>query len=299
MIYTITFSPSIDYSLYLDNLEKGKINRTRKEIYTPGGKGINVSIVLSRLGVKSVATGFVGGFTGKYIEQELNSIGVANDFVEVDGVTRINVKINASEETAINGNGIKISKDDLGELIEKISDCDSEDIVVISGSLPKFEYKNSFELLLSELEKRNTKIIIDTTGKNLLESLKYHPFLVKPNKEELEEVIGYKIKTNEDLLNASNKLLELGALNVIVSLGKDGAYMIGKSLKPIYTRPYNGKAYDSVGAGDSLVAGFIYEYLKTKDYIKALKVGVNIGAATVYSIGLASDEEIKKALENV
>ena len=299
MIYTITFSPSIDYSVVLDSFDKGKINRSKKEIYTPGGKGINVSIVLSRLGVNTVATGFLGGFTGEFIRHELNIEGVANDFIDVDGITRINVKINSSEETAINGNGIKITKNDLMELINKIDDFDSDDMVVISGSLPKFEFKDSFDLLLNELENRNIKFIVDVCGKPLMNSLKHHPFLVKPNKEELEEIVGYNISSNDDLLKASYKLVEGGALNVIVSLGENGAFMIGKDLKPIYAKPYDGEFKNTVGAGDSLVAGFIYEYLRSKDFRKALKCGVNIGSATVYSEGLATADEIKKALKNM
>ncbi len=295
MIYTITFSPSADYKLYLDNLEVGEINRSKKEIYSPGGKGINVSIVLSRLGVNSVAWGFVGGFTGKYIEEELSSMGIVHDFIEVEGITRINVKIKDSNETAINGNGIKIRKNDFNKLIKKIDDLDNDDIVVISGSLPKFEDNNSFNNLLDELNKRNIKFILDISGKSLIEALKYNPFLIKPNKEELEEALGYNIKDDE-LLNAAKELLNLGAKNVIVSLGSDGAFMMGDDLKPIYAKPYLGEFIDSVGAGDSLIAGFLYEYLKSNDLDKALKCGVNVGAATAYSEGLVSKEELLKVL---
>lgn len=295
MIYTITFSPSIDYSVFLNNFEIGKINRTKKQIITPGGKGINVSLILAKLGVNSVATGFIGGFTGKYVKHELNALGVANDFVEVEGITRINVKINTKEETAINGNGIKVDKLSFMRLIEKVGDYDSDDIVVISGSVPKYDF-DAIDLLLEEINKKNIKFIVDITGKNLISSLKYHPFLVKPNKSELEESLGIKIKSNEDLLKASKELLDQGAENVIVSLGADGAFMIGKNLKPIYVKPYDGNAKSSVGAGDSLLAGFIYEYLRTKDMSKALKCGVYVGAATVYSDGLASDNALENAL---
>ena len=298
MIYTITFSPSIDYSVFLNNFEIGKINRTKKQIITPGGKGINVSLILAKLGVNSVATGFIGGFTGKYVKHELNSLGVANDFVEVEGMTRINVKINTDEETAINGNGIKVDKLSFMRLIEKINDYDSDDIVVISGSVPRYDF-DAFELLLEEINKKNIKFMVDVTGKNLITSLKYHPFVVKPNKAELEESLGIKIKTNEDLLKASKELLDQGAENVIISLGADGAFMIGKKLKPIYVKPYEGVAISSVGAGDSLLAGFIYEYLKTKDMAKALKCGVYVGAATVYSDGLATEDELENALEKL
>lgn len=296
MIYTITFAPSVDYSVFLNKLEIGEINRVKKQIITPGGKGINVSLILAKLGVNSVATGFIGGFTGKYVKHELNALGVANDFVEVDGgTTRINVKINTKEETAINGNGIKVDKLSFMRLIEKVSDYDSDDIVVISGSVPKYDF-DAIDLLLEEINKKNIKFIVDITGKNLIYSLKYHPFLVKPNKSELEESLGIKIKSNEDLLKASKELLDQGAENVIVSLGADGAFMIGKNLKPIYVKPYEGNAKSSVGAGDSLLAGFIYEYLRTKDMSKALKCGVYVGAATVYSDGLASDNALENAL---
>lgn len=298
MIYTVTFSPSIDYSMFLDNLEKGKINRSKKEIVRPGGKGINVSIILTKLRVSNVATGFIGGFTGEFVKHELNQSGIVNDFIEVPGsITRINIKINEKEETAINGNGFKIEKKFMNELIDKIADIDSDDIVVISGSLPKFEDKNSFDLFLKELNNRKLKFVLDISGNKLIDSLKYHPFLVKPNKEELEEALGIKINNNEDLLTASYKLLELGASNVIVSLGKNGAFMIGKDLKPIYAKPYEGKFIDSVGAGDSLVAGFLYEYLNSGNLNKALKCGVNVGAATAYSLGLATNEELEKALK--
>lgn len=298
MIYTITFAPSVDHSIILNNFEIGKINRAKKEIITPGGKGINVSLILSRLGVNSVATGFIGGFTGKYVKHELNALGVANDFVEVEGMTRINVKINSKEETAINGNGINVNKFDFMRLIEKIDDYDSDDFVVISGSIPKYEF-NALDILLEKINEKNIKFFVDVSGKNLINSLKYHPFLVKPNKNELEDALGISIKTNEDLLNASNKLLDLGAENVIVSLGNEGAFMLGKDLKPIFVKPYDGIANSTVGAGDSLLAGFIYEYLRSGNMAKALKCGVYVGAATVYSEGLASKEELENALEKL
>lgn len=299
MIYTVTLSPSIDYFIDVDDIKIGKVNRGENEEYIPGGKGVNVSILLNNLGIKTVATGFIGGFTGKYIKHTLNEMGVSNDFIEVDGFSRINVKINSLEETAINGSGVSVNRSDINLLIEKLNELDSEDIIVISGNVPKDLDSNVYETILEKLENKNIKVILDTTNKYLVPALSHNPFLVKPNKEELEEIVGFKIKNMDDLTKAAMDVLKLGAKNVIVSLGEMGAFMVGNDIKPIYEKPFDGEFKNSVGSGDSLVAGFIYGLLKTKDMHKALKYGVYAGSASAYSNKLAAEDELKEAFEKM
>ncbi len=294
MIYTVTFSPALDYIVDLDKLDVGAINRTKKETMLPGGKGINVSIVLSNLNTKSVAMGFVGGFIGKYIENEMEKHNIKTDFVHLNGNTRINIKIKGMVETAINGQGPKVSDENIEELINKLTKLTSKDVLVISGAIPNTLPSDTYERILERIKNQNVQLIVDTTKETLLKTLPYHPVLVKPNKEELEELFSIKINNDEELVNNAKKLIELGALNVIVSLGGDGALLVKQNGEYKITRSPKGKVINTVGAGDSLVAGFIDEYYRSGDINKAFKRGIACGSASAFSENLATLEKVEE-----
>ena len=298
MIYTVTFSPAIDYVVDLKKLEIGAINRSQGEHALPGGKGINVSIVLSNMGTKSIATGFLGGFTGQYIKDELKKLDVASDFVEVEGLTRINVKLRGEEETAINGQGPHISDENIEELIKKLEKLTEKDLLVISGTVPKTLPDNIYETILERIKDNNVQLIIDSNKEILLNTLKYHPLLVKPNQEELEEMFDVKIHNDEELVATAKRLLDLGAKNVIVSLGKYGALLVNKEVTIKSGCPYV-KVINTVGAGDSLVAGFIDEYMKTGNIVAAFYKGIATGSASAGSEGLATAEEVDALLQTL
>ena len=294
MIYTVTFSPALDYIVDLDKLEVGAINRTKKETMLPGGKGINVSIVLSNLGTKSVVLGFTGGFIGKYIEDEMKLHNIDSDFVHLEGNTRINVKIKGMVETAINGQGPKVSDSDIEELINKLTKLTSDDVLVISGAIPNTLPSNTYERILERIKDNHVTLIVDTTKDTLLKTLGYHPLLVKPNKEELEELFNVSIKNDEELVKTAYRLIEMGAENVIVSLGGDGALLVEGNGNHKIIRSPKGKVINTVGAGDSLVAGFIDEYFRSHDIHKAFKRGIATGSASAFSENLATLDKVNE-----
>lgn len=294
MIYTVTFSPALDYIVDLDKLEVGAINRTKKETMLPGGKGINVSIVLSNLGTKSVVLGFTGGFIGKYIEDEMKLHNIDSDFVHLEGNTRINVKIKGMVETAINGQGPKVSDSDIEELINKLTKLTSDDVLVISGAIPNTLPSNTYERILERIKDNHVTLIVDTTKDTLLKTLGYHPLLVKPNKEELEELFNVSIKNDEELVKTAYRLIEMGAKNVIVSLGGDGALLVESNGNHKIIRSPKGKVINTVGAGDSLVAGFIDEYFRSHDIHKAFKRGIATGSASAFSENLATLDKVNE-----
>lgn len=299
MIYTVTFSPAIDYVVDLDELKIGAINRSKKETSLPGGKGINVSIVLSNLGKKSVATGFLGGYTGEYIKKELQDKHIDCGFISVEGNTRINVKIRGREETAINGQGPHIDDEQIESLMNQLEKLTSNDLLVISGTIPSTLPSDMYERILERIKNNHVELIVDATNDILLNTLKYHPLLVKPNQEELEEMFGVKIKNTADLIENASKLLSKGAKNVIVSLGGDGALLVGENISPLLLPAPKGKVVNTVGAGDSLVAGFIDEYLNSKDIAKAFRRGIATGSASAFSEGLATKEEVEALLNKM
>ena len=294
MIYTVTFSPALDYIVDLDKLEVGAINRTKKETMLPGGKGINVSIVLSNLGTKSVVLGFTGGFIGKYIEDEMKLHNIDSDFVHLEGNTRINVKIKGMVETAINGQGPKVRDSDIEELINKLTKLTSDDVLVISGAIPNTLPSNTYERILERIKDNHVTLIVDTTKDTLLKTLGYHPLLVKPNKEELEELFNVSIKNDEELVKTAYRLIEMGAKNVIVSLGGDGALLVEGNGNHKIIRSPKGKVINTVGAGDSLVAGFIDEYFRSHDIHKAFKRGIATGSASAFSENLATLDKVNE-----
>jgi len=299
MIYTVTFSPAIDYVVDLTNFEIGEINRTQQEQAFPGGKGINVSLVLANLGKSSVATGFLGGFTGQFIKEELAKRHIQSGFIEVSGLTRINVKIRAGKETAINGQGPHITEGEIECLIEQLEKLTSDDLLVISGTVPKSLPDNIYEMILERIKDNGVTVIVDATKDILLNTLKYHPLLVKPNKEELEEMFNVSIKNDAELIENASKLLDLGAQNVIVSLGGDGALLVGKGLTPTLTKAPQGKVVNTVGAGDSLVAGFISEFTDSHNIVNAFKYGIATGSASAFSEYLATKVEVEALLKQM
>lgn len=299
MIYTVTFSPALDYIVDLDELKVGAINRSKKEKMLAGGKGINVSFVLSNLGTKSVAMGFLGGFIGDYIQKQVQSKGIDCDFVRLNGNTRINVKLKGMVETAINGQGPEVGEEKIEELIKKLEALNEEDILVISGAIPSNLPSDTYERILDRIKNRRVQLVVDTTKETLLKTLPHHPILVKPNKEELEELFSSSISSDEDLIFYAKKLIEMGAQNVIVSLGGEGAMLVKGGGSHLKQASPKGKAINTVGAGDSLVAGFLDEYVRSRDIEKAFKRGIATGSASAFSEELATLEEVEALLKTI
>ena len=293
MIYTVTFNPSLDYVIGAEKLEPGKINRTTRENIYPGGKGNNVSVVLSNLGHKSKALGFVSGFTGEALEKMLDDFGCYTDFIQLDnGFTRINVKINAGEETEINGQGPKISEEAIGKLYEKLDALTKGDVLVLAGSIPSSMSDNIYRDIMADLKDRGVMIVVDATKDLLLNVLEYHPFLIKPNNHELGEIFDVKLTTREEVIPYGRKLQEKGARNVLVSMAGEGAVLIAEDGQVFDTPAPKGKLINGVGAGDSMVAGFVAGWIEKQDYEYAFHMGVASGSASAFSENLATKEEI-------
>lgn len=300
MIYTVTLNPAIDFVINMDNPILGTINRSESETLYCGGKGINVSTVLKELGNESIATGFLAGFTGKEIEQSLKEKGINADFVHLEsGFTRINVKIRSDEETDINTQGPKISDYDMHMLMKKFDNLKSDDVLILSGSAPKNADDNIYAKIMSKVSKLGVMTIVDTTGKKLLNTLEYSPFLIKPNVAELSDTFNTKITTLRDIEKYAIKLQNLGAENVLVSMGDKGSVLFTKDKQVILQSAPQGVAINTVGAGDSMVAGFVAGYLKTKDYKFALKLATACGSATAFSEGLCKQNEISHMIEMI
>lgn len=293
MIYTVTLNPSIDYIIETDKFKIGEVNRANKEELYPGGKGINVSLMLNELQIENTALGFLGGFIGEYIENTLASNGVNTEFIKLEkGFSRINLKIKNEVETEINGKGPHISEDNLQLLYKKIEKLKDEDILVLCGSIPKSLSNTLYQDIISMVAKKNVKVIVDATSKLLLNTLKYNPFLIKPNIHELEEIFDTKIDCIDSTIFYATKLKDMGAENVLISMGKDGALLIDSKGKIYLSNAPYGDVINTVGSGDSMVAGFISGYLKTKDYKEALKLGASCGSATAFSSGIGEKKLI-------
>ena len=294
MIYTITFNPSLDYIVQVPSFQPGKINKTCFEKILPGGKGINVSIVLANLGHPSTAYGFLAGFTGEEIERRLQSFGCSCQFIHVkEGLSRINIKMKSDEETEINGMGPVIRPEDVEELFSFLDLLQKDDILVISGSIPSCLQDDMYEKIMIFLQNRGIKIVVDATKKLLMNVLKYHPFLIKPNHMELGEIFGVNLHTKEDVIPYAKKLHELGALNVLVSMAKDGAVLVDAFGNVYDQKAPEGIVINSVGAGDSMVAGFLAGYLESDgNYQEALRKGICAGSASAFSENLATKNEV-------
>ena len=291
MIYTLTFNPAIDYYLSVDDLILGAVNRTKTERIRFGGKGINVSFVLKELGVTSTALGFVGGFTGDALENHLKSKGIKCDFVKVQGNTRINVKLN---DTDINSAGPEITDSELQQLYKKLDNLKSGDFLVLSGSIPKTLQQNIYETILEHLKNKGIEFVVDAERDLLLGTLKYKPFLIKPNHHELGQIFGVEIENFDTALTYAKKLQEMGAQNVMVTLGSKGAVLVCKNGETYTQAAPKGSVISAVGAGDSAIAAFLYYFLYDQGYKYSLKFAVAVGSATAFSDGLATKEKIEK-----
>lgn len=300
MIYTVTFNPALDYILELDKLEIGKIQKSKTELILPGGKGINVSTVLTNLEIDNIALGYKAGFVGAELERLLRNMKVKTDFIDLEeGNSRINVKISGEEETAINTNGPQISENKILELLEKLKTLNENDYLVLSGSIPSSIKDDIYEKICSLVKKQNVKIVVDATKNLLVQALKYNPFLIKPNNEELGEIFGVEIHTKEDAYVYGKKLKEMGAQNVLVSMGKIGAALIDEAGQEYFIKSPEGKRVNTVGSGDSMVAGFIAGFLKYNNYNDALRMGVSAGSASALSKYLATKEEVYNLFNNI
>ncbi len=299
MIYTVTFNPSLDYVVQIDDFRIGEINRTKTETYYPGGKGINVSLVLQNLGVTSKALGFTAGFSGQELKRLLDKAGCSYDFVDIAaGCTRINVKVAENPETAINAQGPIIGKEEFTKLLAKLEQLQQDDILVLAGSIPKTLPNDIYEQILQLLAGKVVHTVVDATGALLLNVLKYHPFLIKPNHEELGELFGLgALHDEQEIITYARKLQDMGACNVLVSRGKDGAILLDETGTVHTGASPKGVLVNSVGAGDSMVAGFLAGYLTSRDYKTALRLGICAGSASAFQEWLASKEDIIKLMQ--
>ena len=298
MIYTVTLNPSIDYFIDLDEFLVGELNRIKSDRKSPGGKGINVSTVLQNVGIESVALGFVGGFTGKYLIDSLTAKNIKTDFVTVEGDTRINVKLHSDVETEINGAGPKITSSELEQLLEKFDQMQKGDMVVLAGSIPASLPSTLYQQVTETLQDKDVKVVVDATKDLLVEVLPYQPFLIKPNHHELGEIFGVEIKNAEEAIPYGKKLIEMGAQHVIVSMADKGSLLFVND-EVYFANIPKGTLVNSVGAGDSVVAGFIASYSKEPVATEAFRFGAAAGSATAYSEGLATEEKINELISQV
>ncbi|WP_050606894.1 1-phosphofructokinase [Clostridium niameyense] len=300
MIYTITFNPALDYVVKVNNFNVGNLNRTSYESIYAGGKGINVSIVLNNLGVDNIALGYIAGFTGDEIERRVKDKGCNTDFIKLkNGMSRINVKLKSTEESEINGRGPDIDEDALNNLFNKLDKLKENDILVLAGSVPNTLPKDIYEIIMERLIEKKVKFIVDATGELLLKVLKYKPFLIKPNHYELAELFNVEIKNQEEIIEYGKKLQQMGAENVLISMAGDGAIFISSTGQVVKSHVPKGILKNSVGAGDSMVAGFIAGYLKNNNLEEAFKMGVATGSASAFSEDLATYEQVKELLKQI
>ena len=293
MIYTVTFNPSLDYIVSVDDFKLGLTNRTSSELMLPGGKGINVSIVLKNLGIQSTALGFMAGFTGKEIARRLEEEGVASDFIQIEeGISRINLKLKSIDGTEINGSGPKIPKEKVEELMKRLNTMKEGDVLFLAGSIPASMPDDIYSRIMKELKDKGIMIVVDATRDLLMNVLEYRPFLIKPNNHELGEIFEVTLKTREDVIPYGRKLQEKGARNVLVSMAGEGAVLIAEDGQVFDAPAPKGKLINGVGAGDSMVAGFVAGWIEKHNYEYAFHMGVASGSASAFSENLATKEEI-------
>ena len=298
MIYTVTLNPSLDYVVDVDDFELGRTNRAVSERLYAGGKGINVSFVLKNLGFESTALGFSAGFTGEEIKKQIQERGITENLITVlNGQSRINIKLRGQQETEINGMGPDIEKEHIQQLLKKLSVLSPGDYLILAGSVPMKINDTIYYDILKTLDKKGIKAVVDTTGDLLLNVLKYHPFLIKPNIHELSELFSTEIKTKDDVVKYGLKLQDMGAQNVIVSMAGDGAVFICENGEIYKSEAPKGVVKNSVGAGDSMVAGFLAGFCETKDFAKAFKMGVCTGSASAFSEDLATKEQVRQVMD--
>lgn len=300
MIYTVTFNPALDYVVRVDHFALGEVNRTEQERIYYGGKGLNVSAVLSTLGYENTALGFVAGFTGDEIERGVKGLGFQSDFIRVKkGLSRINVKLKSQVETEINGMGPEITGEDVTQLFEKLDRLAAGDVLVLSGSIPKSIDDDIYERIMESLDGRGVRIVVDATKDLLINVLPYHPFLIKPNNHELGEMFGVTLHGPEEIIDYGKRLQGKGARNVLISMAGDGAILITEKEEVFRMGVPEGTVKNSVGAGDSMVAGFIAGYLENGSFEHALRLGSAAGSASAFSEGLAGKDDIMKLYEEL
>ena len=294
MIYTVTFNPSLDYIVSVDDFKLGLTNRTSSELMLPGGKGLNVSMVLGNLEIDNTAFGFVAGFTGDEIVRRVEEMGVKSEFIRIrDGFSRINLKLKSIDGTEINGCGPEISPEAVEQLMEKLDVLKEGDVLVLAGSIPNSMPDDIYKKIMERLAGRNVMIVVDATKELLVNVLEYHPFLVKPNNHELGEIFGVTLSRREEVVPYARKLREMGAVNVLVSMAGEGAVLAAED-GSIYQAPApKGKLVNGVGAGDSMVAGFLAGWMERKDYQHAFRMGISAGSASAFSELLATKKEIE------
>ncbi|MDD6505732.1 MAG: 1-phosphofructokinase [Lachnospiraceae bacterium] len=299
MIYTITVNPSLDYIVSVDDFKLGLTNRTSSEKLLPGGKGINVSQVLMNLGVENTALGFVAGFTGDALVRELERRGIRQEFIRIDkGMTRINVKLKSIDGTEINGQGPDIGEADLERMMKRLDELQDNDVLFLAGSIPGSISSDLYRNIMLRLQKKNILFVVDATRELLTNVLEFHPFLIKPNNHELGEIFGVELNTRESVVPYARKLQEMGARNVLVSMAGEGSVLVAEDNTVVSHEAPKGVLVNGVGAGDSMVAGFMAGYMKTGDYEYAYKMGASAGSASAFSEDLATEEEIMKVMQD-
>ena len=300
MICTVTFNPSLDYIVSVENFKLGLTNRTSSELMLPGGKGINVSTVLMNLGIENTALGFMAGFVGDEIVRKLEEMGVKSDFIRIpEGVSRINLKLKSIDGTEINGMGPEISAEKVQELMEKLDTLKEGDVLFLAGSIPSSMPDDAYQKIMAMLDGRGVRIAVDATRDLLMKVLPYHPFLIKPNNHELGEIFGVELKDRQSVIPYGKKLQEMGAVNVLISMAGEGAVLIAEN-GDVYEEPApKGKLINGVGAGDSMVAGFMAGYMEKQDYEYAFHMGIAAGSASAFSENLATREEIEAVYQQI
>lgn len=300
MIYTVTFNPSLDYIVSVENFKLGLTNRTSSELLLPGGKGINVSTVLMNLGIESTALGFIAGFTGDEVVRRLEQMGVKNGFIRIpDGFTRINLKLKSIDGTEVNGQGPKIGKEKVEQLMEQLDELKEGDVLFLSGSIPASMPSDAYQKIMERLKDKGIHIVVDATEDLLVNVLPYHPFLIKPNNHELGDIFGVQLKTREEVIPYGKKLQIMGAQNVLISMAGEGAVLIAADGRIFSTPAPKGILINGVGAGDSMVAGFMAGWMAKKDYEYAFHMGVSAGSASAFSENLATKEEIEAVYQQI
>lgn len=300
MICTVTFNPSLDYIVSVEDFKLGLTNRTSSELILPGGKGINVSTVLMNLGIGNTALGFTAGFVGDEIIRRLQEMGVKSDFIQIgDGVSRINVKLKSIDGTEINGAGPVIGKEKVEQLMEKLDALGEDDVLFLAGSIPSSMPDDMYEQMMARLDGKGVMIVVDATKDLLVNVLKYHPFLIKPNNHELGEIFGVELKTREDVIPYGKKLQEKGARNVLISMAGEGAVLVSEDGQVFEEPAPKGILVNGVGAGDSMVAGFVVGWMEKKNYEHAFHMGIAAGSASAFSENLATRKEIEEVYRQV
>ena len=300
MICTVTFNPSLDYIVSVEDFKLGLTNRTSSELMLPGGKGINVSTVLMNLGIENTALGFMAGFVGDEIVRKLEEMGVRSDFIRIpEGVSRINLKLKSIDGTEINGMGPEISAEKVQELMKKLDTLKEGDVLFLAGSIPSSMPDDMYEKIMARLDGKGVMIVVDATRDLLVNVLKYHPFLVKPNNHELGEIFGVELKTRQDVIPYGKKLQEKGARNVLISMAGEGAVLVAEDGQVFEKPAPKGILVNGVGAGDSMVAGFMAGWMEKQNYEHAFHMGISAGSASAFSENLATKEEVQAVYKQV